>query len=71
MGICYDPICIVTEFLPGGDLGTYLANNKPSLLLKQQIMADIATGVQFEITNTIQFSHCFCLFFSKDVAFSF
>lgn len=63
MGICYDPICIVTEFLPGGDLGTYLANNKPSLLLKQQIMADIATGVQFEITNMIQFSHCFFFVF--------
>ena len=51
VGLCKDPLCIVTEFAAEGDLFTFLHDRQPkvsqSLPLKLKIAFDIAQGMNF------------------------
>lgn len=47
--ICIDPFCVAMEYIPLGDLHTYLHNlaNPMSWMVMLKISTDIAKGVQY------------------------
>lgn len=46
LGVCQNPVCIVTEFLPRGSLWDILNSTQPiNTSLKKKIIRDVASGL--------------------------
>ncbi|EGG24144.1 leucine-rich repeat-containing protein [Cavenderia fasciculata] len=57
-GLCLDPLCIVTEYLPHGNLYKFLHGKEPvSWVLRLKIALDIASGMAFLHGSTPSIIH--------------
>ncbi|EFA77446.1 leucine-rich repeat-containing protein [Heterostelium album PN500] len=58
-GLCLDPLCIVTEFLPNGNLYQFLhqPNQEMSWILRLKIALDISSGMAFLHSSTPPIIH--------------
>lgn len=64
VGLCLNPLCIVTEFVPNGDLFEYIHSKKPlDLPLVLKIAFDVASAMAFMHGSTPPQLHRFFFFF--------